>query len=47
MRVYFVWVLGKVYRLYVEGNNIRYEGNGKFVVQQGTKELLKRNQQEC
>jgi len=40
-----VWVGVRAYRLYSDGNAIRYEGNGKFIVQQSTKDVLKSNQQ--
>jgi hypothetical protein len=47
MMVYYVWVGMKVYRLYTDGNTVRYEGKGKgkFIVQPDNKKKLKDNQQ--
>lgn len=45
MKTYLVWVGMKVYKLYSDGNTVRYEGNGKFEVKQGTKEQLQNKQQ--
>lgn len=45
MKVYCVWIGMKLYKLYSDGNTIRYEGNGKFVVPQPTTKTLQNNQQ--
>jgi len=32
MMYWWVWVGGRVYRMFFDGTNIRYEGNGKYIV---------------